>query len=655
MEKTDQEQVAPEQQLTGAKKILSKLKQLVRPTGNVHEQRLRRKMKLTSLITRRLTLIKTAMFVIGYLWMVLLPVPQLGRGTFVDENALQPGQVNTQWNWGDVHAADLYLGQLEQMRDVNYTSERRAEWFKEQFSKLGISASTQNYHFQTSAANMTGTNAYAVISSPRNPGAEAMVISASWLSIIDEGAGTVNIRGVSMILALAGFLKRYSYWGKDIVLVISDGYLDGMQAWLSAYHTPSQSGLTADRLEIPSGVIWTALNIDYPGHSFSHLGVFFEGLNGRLPNQDLFNSLNRIARYTAGVPVVLYDHLDPREDSAADVSFSRVPSFLYNIQFVKSYLYQARNVLRHFGYQYNGRGSGVHGLFHQFRIDAITLFAVPATGPHGFHALGRTIESTLRTMNNLLERLHASFFFYILKEPTWFLQIGLYLPSAILISAAMMFHGLSIWVDAGWMKDDRSKSNEKSLSKETPAPEPEWKRRQRPVLDVLSIMAATHVVGLILFGIISSRLFISNYKNLGQPLFSILTTAPVMIIMPLASQQMFRKDVARRATILKAFNLCFASTVISIITVLNFSLAALLAILLGVPLVMSSSSLQTELPIRMIKYTAYAFIGLGWLLFAQTQMAQAIWDWQILSVWFAPFVCIVYAPLVLQAGISCLI
>ena len=25
----------------------------------------------------------------------------------------------------------------------------------------------------------------------------------------------------------------------------------------------------------------------------------------------------------------------------------------------------------------------------RFRIDAITVFAVPSTGPHGFHALGR--------------------------------------------------------------------------------------------------------------------------------------------------------------------------------------------------------------------------------------------------------------------------
>jgi len=33
--------------------------------------------------------------------------------------------------------------------------------------------------------------------------------------------------------------------------------------------------LDAEYLSLSSGVIWAALNVDYPGHSFSHLGVFF--------------------------------------------------------------------------------------------------------------------------------------------------------------------------------------------------------------------------------------------------------------------------------------------------------------------------------------------------------------------------------------------
>ena len=32
--------------------------------------------------------------------------------------------------------------------------------------------------------------------------------------------------------------------------------------------------LVTEELRISSGVIWAALNIDYPGHSFSHLGIF---------------------------------------------------------------------------------------------------------------------------------------------------------------------------------------------------------------------------------------------------------------------------------------------------------------------------------------------------------------------------------------------
>lgn len=90
-----------------------------------------------------------------------------------------------------------------------------------------------------------------------------------------------------------------------------------------------------------------------------------EALNGRLPNQDLINSVERISRYTAGVPVTLYDHLDPREEPAADVTPHWLPQALYQIPEVKSYLYQARNVARHVRYQYHGRGSGVHGLFRK--------------------------------------------------------------------------------------------------------------------------------------------------------------------------------------------------------------------------------------------------------------------------------------------------
>lgn len=116
-------------------------------------------------------------------------------------------------------------------------------------------------------------------------------------------------------------------------------------------------------------------------------------------------------------------------------------------------------------------------------------------------------------MNNLLERLHASFFFYILTGPQRFLKIGLFLPSAILISVAMMFHGLSTWVDAAWVQEDTDNEvSEKAAS--TTNKSTKWRQRPRPVIKVLCIMAVTHIFGLVLFTVISRPLFISNYQVL---------------------------------------------------------------------------------------------------------------------------------------------
>jgi len=131
---------------------------------------------------------------------------------------------------------------------------------------------------------------------------------------------------------------------------------------------------------LSSGIIWTALNIDYPGHSFSHLGIFYgeifgypsslsvyesriEGCNGRLPNQDLQNSFHRIA-LSNGVPVTVYDHVDTADHNKLPPLFNQ---FSGNVKKeLEEYQQRAKNILRHVGYQARGRPSGVHGLYHQY-------------------------------------------------------------------------------------------------------------------------------------------------------------------------------------------------------------------------------------------------------------------------------------------------
>lgn len=114
-------------------------------------------------------------------------------------------------------------------------------------------------------------------------------------------------------------------------------------------------------------------------------------------------------------------------------------------------------------------------------------------------------------MNNLLERLHASYFFYILTSVRSFVKFGGYLASMILISVAMMFYGLRLWVVAGWEQapiDGSMDTKKHGKGKEGHvAPQKVWRRRDRPVLLTLQIMLGTHFAGWTVFRALSSFWF----------------------------------------------------------------------------------------------------------------------------------------------------
>lgn len=112
-------------------------------------------------------------------------------------------------------------------------------------------------------------------------------------------------------------------------------------------------------------------------------------------------------------------------------------------------------------------------------------------------------------------------------------------------------------------------------------------------------------------------------------------------------------EIAPYSLMIHALNLCIASTIISITSLLNFSLASLLSILLGLPLTFASPPASRGL--GFLKYFGYTMLGCGWMLFAKGEVGQALENWELLGGWFAPFVCVVYVPLVLQAGIVSLL
>lgn len=68
--------------------------------------------------------LSAALPILAVLWLLALPLDRWGRTTYFDENAIQPGQVKTFWDWDDVHLADQWLSGIENVWNGGRSSSR---------------------------------------------------------------------------------------------------------------------------------------------------------------------------------------------------------------------------------------------------------------------------------------------------------------------------------------------------------------------------------------------------------------------------------------------------------------------------------------------------------------------------------------------------
>lgn len=218
-------------------------------------------------------------------------------------------------------------------------------------------------------------------------------------------------------------------WSKDIILLVTPDTDSGPQAWISAYHSTHTEGV--DSLSLKSGALQGAISIDLPlNHRFEKLVISYDGINGQLPNLDLVNTAVAVSSGQMGIPAVIqgmYHHDD-------------------------SYRARLKTMLRGMSNQALGSGTGAHSVFMPYHIDAITLTAA-GDGWQDEMAFGRTVESICRSLNNLLEHFHQSFFFYLLMQTNRFVSIGTYLPSAMAVAAGFTIMAIHLWVRSGKDRD----------------------------------------------------------------------------------------------------------------------------------------------------------------------------------------------------------
>ncbi|KAF9430326.1 Glycosyl phosphatidyl inositol protein transamidase complex subunit [Podila epigama] len=551
---------------------------------------------------------------------------------------------------------------------------RRAQALEREFSQIGLKAATQNYTLHTSTDLKHGVNTYAVFYAPRSDGTEALVLSASWTSRDKVG----NINAVAMLLALGKVFKRCSHLSKDIIFVVSDGDTEGLQAWLKAYHGMEQDTFerSEEALRVRSGAIQAALNLDFAGTGdYNAMGVFFEGVNGQLPNLDMINSLADIADSVAPVELTLHDELVQLTDNVT-----------------KNYINSLKKMLYQMKYMAVGTPTGNHGLYLKYKIDAITLYGIDKPGWHS-HRYG-LFQSSIRSLNNLLEHLHQSFFFYLLSGVRRYTSIGLYMPPVIILGVSFIFQALSLWGQSSDLPFELEAIANGHMS----AVALPYARRPR------SFKVATTVVGLaFVAGLTSFKLLTTQFGFPGEtPLLKLVASAGVcsmLVLSAVSSVQMRTKLLQMQAAekinkdtkvatssssgsstssnskkelqppmpapdwiTLKTFVLALSALVVTTLSALNFSLAVSIGVVIVWPYMYFRPSRLFLLNIVQTLILA-AISPPGLLVFASWWysmdvsliLSWALEGYEILGTWLLPTLCCIYWPINLAATVMVLL
>lgn len=270
----------------------------------------------------------------------------------------------------------------------------------------------------------------------------------------------------------------WSLWSKDIIFLIPPDSKTGTQAWIDAYHDMHPASVQP--LPLKSGALQGALVIEYPfEHRFQTLHIVYDGVNGQLPNLDLFNTAVAIAGGQMGIGANLQE-MWGHDDS---------------------YEHRLQTMFRGMTKQGLGYATGAHSSFMPYHIDAITL-QTKGEGWEDEMALGRTIESLCRSLNNLLEHLHQSFFFYLLMQSNRFVSIGTYLPSAMLIAGNFTIMAIALWIRTGYYPE--SKPSAKPKNEKAPTEEKGTNTiverntiAERYLALPLSLVVGLHLLGLV--------------------------------------------------------------------------------------------------------------------------------------------------------------
>uniref|UniRef100_A0A6N2M771 Glycosylphosphatidylinositol anchor attachment 1 protein n=1 Tax=Salix viminalis TaxID=40686 RepID=A0A6N2M771_SALVM len=444
--------------------------------------------------------------------LALLLLPLLAKNTYISENALMPGSASSMISNRDISEANRLASDLS---GLNFEPQDAAALesrgiLTKYMSDLGAEVCYHKFHHKPNqfhplhffsspdstssvdnfSCSAQGVNTVGIIRAPRGDGKEAYCFGDT--------------------LQYFPLLSRVTWLAKDIIWLVADsqyGEYAPVEAWLRDYHTPVFTGLGALNADTcikiddlyaleqkpiaqtkisdgfrRAGTMAAALIFKVADRNElleDTLNIYAEASNGQMPNLDLINIVNYLAVHRQGLRVKVEKVLallDSRWleilgeifEVLGKVARSLNPGWKFGIS-AADYVEGSATLASSLYNQALGIPTGPHGAFRDFQVDAITLEISPKVSSHNkarhnefLLRGGRLVEGVVRSINNLLEKFHQSFFLYMLTSPSKFVSVGVYMIAFALLVAPLPLVAASLYADANQL--DLGVKNTKSTT-----------------------------------------------------------------------------------------------------------------------------------------------------------------------------------------------
>ncbi|XP_068091103.1 glycosylphosphatidylinositol anchor attachment 1 protein [Hyperolius riggenbachi] len=514
-----------------------------------------RRQALSRIITRLNAPLCVISYLVGVGWFLGLAFQPFTLRSYISENSMGSTMVDEKFIYGD--------------RALSYAREFAAHkksaggspvaWLERTMRGIGLEVYSQSFirnlpfpDESTERYMVKGTNVYGILRAPRAASTESLVLS------VPCSEGQNNHQAVGLLLSLASYFRGQIYWAKDIIFLVNEHDLIGMEAWLEGYHDVNVTEIKSSVMMGRAGAIQAAIALEISSDVITSFDVVVEGLNGQLPNLDMVNLFSAFCQKNQLLCTV--------QGKLQRNDFDTFPGYIHNLQTMMLMVLK----------QGSGRPQGDHGLFLRYHIEAITLRGINSFRQYKYdmHTIGQTIEGMFRKLNNLSERLHQSYFFYLLPSLSRFVSIGIYMPAMGFLILILILRALDLWI-----KLSRSEAVTEDGAEEV-------EQDTRPsILSLATPIVICHATGLSLYYIpVMSQDMATDHFPVSES-EAVVLIAIAIYVAGLALPHNTHRVLTGAGSdqgwmILKLISLLYLAVLLGCIAVINFSLGFILAVTL---------------------------------------------------------------------------